>query len=93
LRPDSVKLDAYDMQGNEISRRCSGMLAKVLQHELDHLDGVLFFDRILPENKTDELQNRLEVLEEAFQEQQAEGTIPSDETIQQRRDALLQQYC
>ncbi|MFK8110725.1 MAG: peptide deformylase, partial [Rubripirellula sp.] len=45
-RPKSIRLSAFDLKGNPIERTVDGFLARVLQHENDHLDGVMFFDRI-----------------------------------------------
>jgi peptide deformylase len=45
-RPDSVRLRAFDRQGRRIELVATGLPARVVQHEADHLDGVLFFDRM-----------------------------------------------
>ncbi len=41
-----VILDAEDLDGNPVHREAEGLLAVCLQHEVDHLDGKLFIDRI-----------------------------------------------
>ncbi len=41
-----VILDAEDLDGNPVHREAEGLLAVCLQHEIDHLDGKLFIDRI-----------------------------------------------
>ncbi|GBD17704.1 Peptide deformylase [bacterium HR27] len=41
-----VTVKALDLDGREIRVKGSGLLARVLQHEIDHLDGILFVDRI-----------------------------------------------
>ena len=46
-RPEQIHISAYDLEGNEISKTVDGLLAKAIQHETDHLEGVLFIDRIL----------------------------------------------
>jgi peptide deformylase len=46
LRPKQVHLRGYDLEGNEISLDADEYLARVLQHELDHLDGVLLLERL-----------------------------------------------
>jgi len=50
-----IKLRALDREGNRISKRYSGFLARIVQHELDHLDGTLIIDHgesiFVPENK------------------------------------------
>jgi peptide deformylase len=45
-RAPSVRVRAYDRQGRRIEFTASGLPARVVQHENDHLDGVLFFDRM-----------------------------------------------
>ena len=49
-RPDFVTLDATLLTGEHVHLRCGGLLARVLQHELDHLDGRLSVDMIHPED-------------------------------------------
>ena len=46
IRPAEVHVIAYDLQGNKMDQVVGGMLAKVIQHEYDHLQGVLFPDRM-----------------------------------------------
>tara|TARA_B100001123_G_scaffold450778_1_gene623683 strand:+ start:62930 stop:63457 length:528 start_codon:yes stop_codon:yes gene_type:complete len=41
-----IRLQALDRQGKTLSMTASGFPARVIQHETDHLDGVLFFDRM-----------------------------------------------
>ncbi len=43
-RSEYVQIDAALLDGREISYRCGGLLARCLQHEYDHLNGVLFTD-------------------------------------------------
>jgi len=47
-RPEFVQLQAETLAGETISFRCGGLLARCLQHEVDHLDGILFIDRLTP---------------------------------------------
>lgn len=46
LRPPTVTIAAYDLEGREFTRTATGLLARCWQHELDHLDGVLILDRM-----------------------------------------------
>jgi len=48
FRPDVVVVKYLDRDFSEHTFECSGMLARVIQHECDHLDGVLFLDHITP---------------------------------------------
>jgi len=43
-----VRVDATDLEGQPVSISGRGIFARVLQHEIDHLDGVLFIDRLDP---------------------------------------------
>ena len=45
-RARQIVVQAYDRRGKRIELRASGFTARVIQHETDHLDGVLFFDRM-----------------------------------------------
>lgn len=51
VRPKEVHLCGYDLQGNEISIEADEYLARVLQHEVDHLDGVLLVERLDAEQR------------------------------------------
>lgn len=44
-----------DLDGNEVTIRGTGLLAQALQHECDHLDGLLYLDRLSPERRRDVL--------------------------------------
>jgi len=45
-RPDKVQLRYMDYNGKEIEEEAEGLYAVCIQHEMDHLEGVLFIDRI-----------------------------------------------
>lgn len=77
MRPKEVSLSAYDVSGSPIERRVDGFLARVLQHEYDHLEGVLFFDRMGAQGR-EELREPLEELEIEFRSRQHAGAIPTD---------------
>lgn len=44
-RSTNVKVQAYDEDGKKFSLTATGLLAQAVQHEIDHLDGVLFIDK------------------------------------------------
>lgn len=46
MRPKSVVVSAFDRDGNPVTVRGSGFLAATFCHEIDHLDGILFTDRV-----------------------------------------------
>jgi peptide deformylase len=49
LRAGSVLIQGWDMKGRKVAYEMDGLAARVAQHEVDHLDGVLFTDRAIPE--------------------------------------------
>ncbi len=46
VRPKEVHITGYDLDGNEVSIEADELEARLFQHELDHLDGVLLVDRL-----------------------------------------------
>jgi len=54
-RPTEVTLEGFDLDGNPIRFDLEGIQARVVQHELDHLDGTLTIDRTDPESRRDAL--------------------------------------
>ena len=46
LRARKVVVKAYDVEGKEFTERASGLYAAVLQHEIDHLEGITFMDKL-----------------------------------------------
>ncbi len=61
-RPESVDVKALDAKGRPIEFRCGGLLARAVQHETDHLHGLLFIDRMDKKTKA-ELQPELDDLQ------------------------------
>ena len=49
FRPSFVEVEALDRRGRELVFEFEGLPARVVQHEIDHLDGVLFIDKVIPE--------------------------------------------
>ena len=54
IRPESVTVQYQDINGRRKTIEATGLLARVIQHEYDHLEGILFIDR-LSEKERDEL--------------------------------------
>jgi peptide deformylase len=47
-RPAAVTVEGLDMDGRTVRLEADGLLGRIFQHEIDHLDGVLFPDRLSP---------------------------------------------
>lgn len=45
LRPEKATVEAYDENGKKFTRGFSGLFAQIVQHETDHLNGILFIDK------------------------------------------------
>ena len=60
-RPESIEVTAMNEKGTIIHFRCGGLLARAIQHETDHLNGILFIDRMSKEKKL-ELKPELDAL-------------------------------
>ena len=91
-RPASIHVSALDLTGKSIEADCRGLLARAIQHETDHLDGILFIDRLV-ETTQKEVQDDLERFERKFQQQREENQMPSDEVIFNRLDEIESTYC
>lgn len=50
-RYETVNLHGWDRHGNRFFMNCSGQLGRAVQHEYDHLDGIMFFDRMNEKNR------------------------------------------
>jgi peptide deformylase len=61
-RPGSVDVEALDAQAEPMAFRCGGLLARAIQHEVDHLNGILFIDRMSAADKS-QLQPELDALQ------------------------------
>lgn len=48
IRPEEVVVKALDENGKQIKISAKGLLAQALSHEIDHLNGILFVDKIIP---------------------------------------------
>lgn len=49
-RPAEITIEAQDISGRKIKRSYKGFPAKIIQHEIDHADGILFVDHVREQN-------------------------------------------
>ena len=45
-RAEKIKVTAYNEKGEKLTRGASGLLAQTIQHEIDHMNGILFIDKV-----------------------------------------------
>ena len=62
VRPERVRFRAQLLDGTTVEYECGGLLGRCIQHELDHLEGVLFTDRVSPAEQL-KIREQLERLE------------------------------
>ncbi|MCB0997916.1 MAG: peptide deformylase [Acidimicrobiales bacterium] len=55
MRPNEVLMRGVDLDGNTIEIEASELAGRLFQHEIDHLNGVLMFDRMQPEQRKEAL--------------------------------------
>lgn len=91
-RPETIHISAYDLSGREINQTVNGLLAKAIQHESDHLEGILFIDRISESSKR-QIDGELEEFEIDFDNQRSTGEIPDDAAIFKRLADIESKYC
>ncbi|MBC8353028.1 MAG: peptide deformylase [Planctomycetes bacterium] len=92
VRPKKVRVNAYNLQGEEINADIDGLFGRVVQHETDHLDGVLFIDRMTESAKV-EIEGELDMFETEFNSRRETGGIPDNAAIAARLNEWEEKYC
>ena len=91
-RPERIVVDAWSLEGEPIHLDLDGLLARVVQHEFDHLEGRLFTDR-LPEAASIEARRTLDSFREMFAGRQSRGELPAVDSLLARLDQLEADRC
>ena len=91
-RPASIHVTALNLAGEPIEGEFGGLLARAIQHETDHLDGILFIDRLADLSKK-QLQDDLDRFQKKYDLNRSESVIPSDEIILKRLAEMEAIYC
>ena len=76
-RAKKVRVQAYNLKGELYEMTCEDLPARVWQHEIDHLDGTLFIDKMGMVGRLNS-KKYLKQFEEEYAEAQRKGTIPMD---------------
>jgi peptide deformylase len=82
-RPERIVLEAYNLSGEEVNLELDELFARAVQHEIDHLDGILFIDRLSPTGAM-AAKEALDDFEIQFAGQRQRGEIPDDTAIARR---------
>ncbi|MEZ6120989.1 MAG: peptide deformylase [Pirellulaceae bacterium] len=91
-RPETITFQAYTLDGQEFKQELSGMFARVVQHELDHLNGVLFTDRMTETGKL-AVRPELDEFEYDYELRLRNGELPDDDAVVQRLKEIEAKYC
>ena len=91
-RPASIHVTALNLAGETVEGEFGGLLARAIQHETDHLDGILFIDRLVDLTKK-QLQDDLDRFQKKYDLNRSENNIPSDEIILKRLAEMEATYC
>ncbi|MCH9654698.1 MAG: peptide deformylase [Planctomycetes bacterium] len=86
-RSEEITLEAYDLDGQLFEIALDDLAARAVQHEHDHLEGIMFPDRMV-EDKRIELDAQIADFEVQFRNQQQRGEYPSDEEIRKELSQL-----
>lgn len=80
-RAKTVVVRAYDLNGQLYEMTASDLPARLWQHEIDHLDGILYIDKMGPLGKLS-ARGMLQEFERKYRRAQDKGEIPSDAEIE-----------
>ena len=76
-RAKSVKVQAYNLNGESVEVAATDLAARAWQHEIDHLDGILFIDKMGPIAKLAS-RGSLKEFEREYRRSQERGELPAD---------------
>lgn len=86
-RAKEIVVAAFDLEGHGFEMDLEDLASRAVQHEVDHLDGLLFTDR-LSEAGQREVAPTLTDFEALFRRQQQLGTVPSDDVLREQLQKL-----
>jgi peptide deformylase len=86
-RSEEITLEAYNLDGQLFEITLDDLAARAVQHEHDHLEGILFPDRMV-EDKRIELAAQITDFEVQFRNQQKRAEYPPDEEIRKELSQL-----
>jgi peptide deformylase len=86
-RSERVMIDAFNLAGESVRFEADGLLARVVQHETDHINGKLFIDRLSTTAKL-EVRDTVREFEIQFESQREHGEVPSEAEIKRRWEEL-----
>lgn len=92
IRAKTIRVNAFDLNGQELNEDFSGFEARIIQHETDHLNGMLFIDRI-NEGSRVEVSDELNFLSTDFESRQRTAAVASKEALLAHIAGWEAKYC
>jgi len=89
-RAEQITVQAFDLNGDEFQMQLNDYPARIVLHETDHLDGVLFIDRMTDANRK-EREPQIVEIEAYFRRQQQKEEFPSDDAIREQLKQMEQE--
>lgn len=87
-RADDVVIEAFDLSGQSFAMELSDLPARVVQHETDHLDGIMFTDRILEHGADEEIELQLSKFVNNFATAQQEKFFAATEELRRQVESM-----
>ncbi len=91
-RAQRIKVTALGLDGARFELEAEGLTARAIQHELDHLQGILFTDKLNPLEKI-RIIIKIREFEKNFRRSQRAGEIPSNAALTKRLSKLESEHC
>ena len=79
-RATKIIVDAFDLHGIQFELELDDLPARVVQHEYDHVEGIMFTDRV-PSAALQKIQAQIDDFEAQFRSRQKQGLVASDEQL------------
>lgn len=86
-RAKRIRTKSYDLEGNLVETEAEGLLARAIQHEIDHLDGKLFIDYLGLLTRA-KIASRIRQFEKDYASAQSSGLLASTESLQAYVDEI-----
>lgn len=89
-RPDQLRVEAFDLEGQGFEMDLSDLPARVVQHENDHLDGVLFTDRMREAGNSAAVDIQIPKFVDSYRQAQRAGQVKPDEELRRELQAMAE---
>lgn len=91
-RAESIIVEAFDLTGRDYRYELDDLDARIIQHEYDHIEGVMFIDR-MDDSQRRELDDQVTDFEAVFAHRQQIGELPSNEELEKSLRDWERRFC